>query len=301
LGILSTVEEFIKRSDEFLKNLDEEKNLTTYFVDSNLAILVFSAVYGATMGTYAGGLTILFSAIKIPILLLISLYLTIPSYYLLYSLLGGKRTLRQTTMLLLFGFTIMATVLIALVPVNLFFVITATKSSATYAFMVFLNIAIFTLGGFFALTHFIKGAKALYQEPSENWKPAFLLGSLILVIVGTQLAWVLRPYFDYYPWFIRPLESNFYTAMLELTLQFTGWIGVYLIAFVLLVIVFLLYSALRSISKESTKTSKEAIRHEEAENIPEKGETGAPLFCRYCGTQNTSDAVSCWKCGKKLT
>jgi hypothetical protein len=302
LGILSVVEEFIKRSDEFFKNLDEEKNLRTYFVNSNLAILVFSAVYGATMGTYAVGLPILFSAIKVPMLLLISLYLTIPSYYLLYSLLGGKRTLSQTTMLLLFSFTIMATVLIALVPVNLFFVITATKSSATYAFMVLLNIAIFTLGGFFALTHFIKGAKVLYQEPSENWKPAFLLGSLILVFVGTQLAWVLRPYFDYYPGFIRPLESNFYTAMLKLTLHFTGWIGVFLVAIVFIAIVLLLFSTLTSTSKEYPRDSKESVLQEKAANIPEKEETGdsAPLFCRYCGAQNTPDAISCWKCGKKL-
>jgi len=250
LKIFSNVEEFIKRSDEFLKNLIEEKDLTTYFVNSNLAILVLSAVYGATMGTYAGGLSILFSAIKVPVLLLISLYLTIPSYYVLYSLLGGKRTLRQTAMLLLFSFTIMATVLIALVPVNLFFVITTTKSPATYAFMVLLNIAIFTLGGFFALTNFIKGAKVLYQEPSENWKPAFLIGSLILMIVGTQLAWVLRPYFDYYPWFIRPLESNFYTAMIQLTSQFMGEAGVYVIAFVLIFIVLLFFFALRPIRKE---------------------------------------------------
>jgi hypothetical protein len=26
-----------------------------------------------------------------------------------------------------------------------------------------------------------------------------------------------------------------------------------------------------------------------------------PSFCRYCGMQNTSDAVFCSKCGKKLT
>lgn len=251
MGFLSVIEEFLKRSDEFFKNLIEEKDLTTYFVDSNLAILVLSAVYGATMGTYAGGLSILFSAIKVPVLLLISLYLTIPSYYVLYSLLGGKRTLRQTAMLLLFSFTVMATVLIALVPINLFFVITTTKSSDTYAFMVLLNIAIFTLGGFFALTNFVKGAKVLYREPSENWKPAFLLGSLILMIVGTQLAWVLRPYFDYYPGFIRPLESNFYTAMVQLASQFIGKTGVYLIVSVLVIIIVLLFfSALRPIRKE---------------------------------------------------
>ena len=242
LGILSVIEEFLKRSDVFLKNLIDEKGLTNYFVDSNLAILVLSAFYGATMGTWAGGVSILFSALKVPILLLISLYLTIPSYYVLYSLLGGKRSLRQTALLLLFSFTVMATVLIALVPINLFFVITTTKSSDTYAFVVLLNIAIFTLAGFFALTNFVKGAKVLYGESLENWKPAFLLGSLILMIVGTQLAWVLRPYFDYYPWFIRPLESNFYTAMAKLTSQFVGSGGVYIIVSVFIVVIVLLFA-----------------------------------------------------------
>jgi hypothetical protein len=135
----------------------------------------------------------------------------------------------------------MSTVLIALVPINLFFVITTTRSSDTYAFMVLLNIAIFTLAGLFGLTNFVKGAKVLYGGSSENWKPAFLLGSLILMIVGTQLAWVLRPYFDYYPWFVRPLESNFYTAMSRLTSQFIGPGGASFVAIVLVVIIVLLF------------------------------------------------------------
>lgn len=274
MGILSVIEEFLKRSDEFLKNLIEEKGLTDYFVDSNLAILALSAVYGATMGAWAGGLSILFSAVKVPILLLISLYLTIPSYYVLYSLLGGKRSLRQTTVLLLFSFTVMATVLIALVPINLFFVITTTRSSNTYAFMVLLNIAIFTLAGFFGLTNFVKGAKVLYGESSENWKPAFLLGSLILMIVGTQLAWVLRPYFDYYPWFIRPLEGNFYTAMAQLISHYIGSGGVYLVASVLVVIIVLLFSfVLGPVGNElpprppekSEEPSKQTMGREEAD------------------------------------
>jgi hypothetical protein len=50
LRILSVIEDFLKRSDEFLKNLIDERGLTHYFVDSNLAILVLSAVYGASMG-----------------------------------------------------------------------------------------------------------------------------------------------------------------------------------------------------------------------------------------------------------
>ena len=253
MRILSVVEEFIKRSDEFLKNVAEGKNLKEYFVQSNLAILVLSAIYGATMGTYVGGLQILYSAVKVPMLLLISLYLAMPTYYVLYTLLGGKRTLGQTLMLLLSGFTIMSTVLLALVPVNLFFIITTTKSSETYAFTVLLNIAIFTLGGFFALTYFIKGAKILYRDSSENWQPAFLLGSIILMFVGTQLAWVLRPYFNYYPGFIRPLESNFYTAVLGLIVEFAGITGAFLTVFALIIVGWLLYSALMS-GRERQKT-----------------------------------------------
>jgi len=123
IGVFSVVETFIKQREEFLKNLMEEKQLKTYFVNSNLAIAIFSAIYGATMGVYAGGLQIIYDAVKIPLLLLVSVYITVPSYYVLSSLLGGKVTFRQMAVLLLSGLTVMSVVLLALVPVNLFFYI----------------------------------------------------------------------------------------------------------------------------------------------------------------------------------
>lgn len=242
---LSVVDELIKRREDFYETLVEGKNFKEYFIGSTLAIFLFSFIYGLTMGSYSGGLQILYSAIKIPILLLVSLYLTMPTYYLLYTLLGGKRSLSQTVILLVSSITIMATVLIALVPVNLFFIITAVKSSLTYAFTVLLNITVFALGGSFALHYFIKGAKKLYQESGENWKPAFLLGSLVLIFVGTQMAWVLRPYFNYYPQFIRPLESNFYTAFIELITESTGRIGILVTLLGAALFIWMLYSALK--------------------------------------------------------
>lgn len=218
LEILSVVEEFIKRRDEFLQNIMEEKRLKTYFINSNLAISVFSAIYGATIGTYPGGWQVLYDAIKIPILLLISLFLTAPSYYVLSSLLGGKRTIVQTVVLLLSGFTVMSTVLLALVPVNLFFILTTANTTfATYAFVVLLNVTIFALAGLFALAYLLRGFSTMYQ--GVNWVPAFLAGSLILMFVGTQLAWILRPYFHYYPQFIRPVEKNFYIALIQLIVR----------------------------------------------------------------------------------
>jgi len=39
------------------------------------------------------------------------------------------------------------------------------------------------------------------------------------MFVGTQLAWVVRPYFNYYEAFIRPPKKNFYVAMIELVVR----------------------------------------------------------------------------------
>jgi len=55
--------------------------------------------------------------------------------------------------------------------------------------------------------------------PGIGWTPAFFVGSIIFMFVGTQLAWVLRPYFHYYPQFVRPFEKNFYVAMIELIIR----------------------------------------------------------------------------------
>ena len=213
--VFSVVELFIKRRDVFLKNLIEEKQLKLYFINSNLAIAIFSAVYGATMGFYAGGLQIIYDAIKIPLLLLISMYITVPSWYVLSSLLGGKITFRQIVVLLLSGLAVMSVVLIALVPVNFFFILTTANTTyTTYGFLVLLNITIFALAGLFALTFLLKGFSKVYSE--AEWIFAFVVGSVLFMFVGTQLAWVLRPYFHYYPGFIRPVEKNFYVALIEL-------------------------------------------------------------------------------------
>ena len=113
--------------------------------------------------------------------------------------------------------TIMSVVLLALVPVNLFFILTtANETFTSYAFLVLLNVVIFALAGLFAILYVLRGFKAIFQ--SSDWIFSFCVGSIIFMFVGTQLAWVLRPYFHYYPGFIRPLEGNFYIALIELIL-----------------------------------------------------------------------------------
>jgi len=292
LKVFSVIEEFIKRRDNFLKNLKDETKLSSYFVNSNLSILVLSAIYGATMGLYGGGLQILYSAIKVPMLLLVSLYVTVPSYYVLYSLLGGKRTMSQTVMLLLLGFTVMSTVLIAFVPVNLFFLLTSPKSYESHNFTALLNIAIFTLGGFFALTYFVKGAETLYRGSSEKWKPAFILGSIILMFVGTQLAWVLRPFFNYYEQFIRPVEGNFYTAVVNLLMRSIGEIGTLFVVSLGIICVGWLFISVLVPTKEERATTQAEVNRRTKRTLART--------CSQCGGTLSRDAKFCPACGAKI-
>ncbi len=250
---LSTVELVLKKRNQMFADVHDKRNLNQYFIDLQVAVLLFTAIYGATMGLYSGGLQILFSAFKIPLLLFLTLYICLPTFYVLDSLLGGTLALRQLLTILLAGFTIMATILLAFMPVSLFFLFTTMD----YVFIVLLNVAVFGLAGIGALVYFLQGFFKFYrlqsqpgpQDAQVNKCPScgqdtregqsfcpscgtrivrrrdegfrasslpILIGCVVLIFVGTQLAWILRPYFHYYPYFIRPLGGNFYTALLRL-------------------------------------------------------------------------------------
>ena len=256
IRFLGTVETVLKSRNQLFANIHDKRHLTRYFVDLQILIFLFAAIYGATMGLYSGvPIQVLFSALKIPLLLFVTLYICVPTFYVLDSIMGGALSLRQMLTILLAGFTIMVTILLAFIPVSLFFLLTTSD----YGFIVLLNIAIFGLGGLGALLYFLQGYFAFYrletepgpvaseikecpscQRPTRE-RQAFcpgcgtrimrtkdsgfrasslpiFVGVAILIFVGTQLAWILRPYFNFDPLFIRPLGGNFYVTLLRLLL-----------------------------------------------------------------------------------
>lgn len=253
IQFLKTVETVLKNRRQLFANIHDNRELRQYFIDFQIAIAIFSLFYGASMGLYSGGIQTVYSAIKIPMLLFITLYICVPTFFILDSLVGGAISLRQMVTLLLAGFTILVSILIAFLPVTLFFLLTTSD----YAFIVFLNVAVFGLGGIGALMYFLQGYNTIYNlekepgpritetgncptcdqpiSPDQAFCPScgtrfmrtpesalqtssmpILIGCLTLIFVGTQLSWILRPYFHYYPWFIRPLGGNFYSSLFRL-------------------------------------------------------------------------------------
>ncbi len=211
---LKVAEDLLRRRSEVFANIKAGQNLNRFILNANLCIILFAAIYGATMGAYASGLQILYNIIKIPLLLLISIYVALPTYYVLDAFMGGDVSLKQTASVILSSFAIMSIVLLAFVPVNLFFILTTPgQGFQTYSFIVLLNVAIFAIAGFAGLAYQYGGMENVHSN--RLWLEGFLISLLVQVFVGTQMAWVLRPYFDQGP-FVRPLEGNFYIAIFRL-------------------------------------------------------------------------------------
>lgn len=207
---------FIRDREGLYNDIQEERGLRNYFITSIFATLLFGALYGASMGTYVGGVQILFDAIKIPLLFLVSVFVSLPTYYVLNGILGGEMSLKQMAVLFMISITVMATMMIAFLPVTLFFMLTTPERTfATYAFTVLLNVFFFGISGVTAVSYLLRGFSKIHGE-NKKWVPAMITGSGVLAFVGTQLAWVLRPYFHLSATFIAPPSGNFYIALIEL-------------------------------------------------------------------------------------
>jgi len=229
-------ERILRNKEEFYTALTEEKGILAIIRDATLSITIFGAFYGATMGVWSWELLqVIFSAIKIPLLFLISIVVVLPSYYVVNLAMGGRNSFLQLTSLVLSSFSIYATILLAFVPVNLFFMITSPRDVDSYTFMVLLNIIIYGLGGLMTTVFMVEGVKFQSQQKAKILTLKDLIPIIIalgtLAFIGTQMAWFIRPWFNYEPNFIRPeVYGNFYVAILKIifTRFYIGSIFVFL-------------------------------------------------------------------------
>jgi hypothetical protein len=159
-----------------------------------LMIVLFGAAYGAAMGTYGGGhgirpLQMLYSGIKVPVLLLGTFALSIPSYFVLNSLLGLRQDLAAAARALLAAQAGLTIVLCALAPFTMFFY----AGCNDYPWATVFNALMFTVAS-------IAGQillRRLYRPLIARDARHRLLVRLWLVIyafVGIQMGWLLRPF-----------------------------------------------------------------------------------------------------------
>ena len=190
-----------------IKNIKKKKYIGQYILQSHILILLCTMIYGMVLGSYVKGPTIIFNAIKIPILYIITLYIALPIIFVVDVMFEKNVSFAQLAAILLLGFTSISVVLIAFSPLILFFIISAPD----YGFIVILTIVISGFAGFLGIISILSSFKKLHG--TKTWNPSLIIGSFIIIFVGTQLAWTLRPFFHISDGFTRPISGNFYVAL----------------------------------------------------------------------------------------
>jgi hypothetical protein len=174
---------------------------------------VLGAVYGVFMGLFAvlrpeasGFAQLAATMFKVPLLFLLTLAVTFPSLYVFSALSNSRLGTLDTLKLLLAAVTANLAVLASFGPVTGFF----TLSTDSYAFMIVLNVFMFTVAGavgiFFlqrALRH-LTGPEAPDPDTTAGKdkpvdrpaRPNIVLGvwTIIYALVGSQMGWILRPF-----------------------------------------------------------------------------------------------------------
>ncbi len=151
-----------------------------------LAVLLGAGLFGASMGLFRPGPQILSSAIKLPLVLLLTAAISAPAYTAARWAFGASADMRQDILLFLSTLSLTSLVLAALAPVVLLGVLSGFSYHATI-------LAVVACCGAAGLVGLLAFARAASRQPGPS-KRAALLAALIFAVVGTQMAWTLRPF-----------------------------------------------------------------------------------------------------------
>jgi len=206
-----------QHGDEFFTMLDEKKHAANYIAHQLLIIFIFSIAYGIVMGSHNGLLQSLISGLKFPMLILLSLLICFPAFYVIQFMLGSKISFRNMINIVFSGFVIFTTIALSFAPIVIFFMITGNN----YSFLKLLHIGILTFAGIFGMRTIIQGLK--YSCEKKNIYPKigitiFKIWIVIFSFVSLQLAWNLRPFIgskDLPTELFREKEGNFYLAVFQ--------------------------------------------------------------------------------------
>jgi hypothetical protein len=223
-----------------------------------VVILGLGFFYGACMGCYAlfqqGGSSpaqFLSTIGKVPLLFLLTFFVTFPSLYVFNALVGSRLSLLEVARLVVAALAVMLAILASLGPIVAFF----SLSTTSYSWMLLLNVAVFSVAGFLGLrfllvtlhrlTEALRDDAPLEQGEAERsaetgvvrdtstdkgsalHRPrdaerdasvsrVFTIWLCVFGLVGAQMAWVMRPFLGHPNSefaLLRLRESNFFQGL----------------------------------------------------------------------------------------
>ena len=157
-------------------------------------VLVFGLFYGAVMGSFGGvagrrALQPVYSGLKVPLLLLVTFALSLPSFFVMNTLLGVRDDFPQVLRGLVATQAALTVVLASLAPLTAFWYASFRDYDQALAF----NALAFGVASVAAQALLRRWYRPLV---ARNPRHRVLLRAWLVIyaFVGIQMAWVLRPF-----------------------------------------------------------------------------------------------------------
>lgn len=188
---------FFQQADAVLRGTARDENTTQYSAllwRRAATGVLFGLAYGAAMGCFGGIsdehlLQVFYSAMKVPLLLVVSFALALPSFLVLNTLLGVREDFIEALRALIEAQTGGAIVLASLAPFTLLFY----ASSSSYEAAVLFNFVMFALASAGAQLLLRRRYRVLVARREMHRK--LLWGWLFAYgFIATQMGWILRPF-----------------------------------------------------------------------------------------------------------
>lgn len=198
-------------------------------------VLLFGPLYGAAMGSYgfiSGDRTLgeqlpqmIFSATKVPLLLLVTVAISLPSFFVVNTLLGLRHDWLKVVGAIVSAQAGLTVVLAAFFPLTVFVYVSVMPHSAAYPMAILFNAAMFGAASI-AAQILLRGyyKPLIHREPRHQAMVRVWI--FVYAFVGIQAAYVMRPFIgdpsQPTTFFRRDSFQNAYVRLAELLWNIFG-------------------------------------------------------------------------------
>ncbi|MFI6065175.1 hypothetical protein ACIA47_07880 [Micromonospora sp. NPDC051227] len=151
------IERILRDRESIWQQIVAERDLNALTGRMLTSSAIALACYGAVLGFFHSPLMALTSALKLPLLFLVTLVICLPTLYLFNLVFGARLSVRQSLALVMVAITVTSMLAVAFAPISLFFLITAND----YGFFKLLNVSILTLSALVGLRFLTSGMQVL--------------------------------------------------------------------------------------------------------------------------------------------
>jgi len=216
---LDLTKQMLQEKNTFFQELLEGNFSKQKTLQLLLTALFCFALFGVIIGGSHSPLQSISSAVKLPVLFLLTGLICFPTLYFFLAVFGTKLSAGQLAGFGIGTLAFMGMALLAFAPLSLFFLITTHN----YVLFKLINVLVFAIAGFSGIYLYLQHLRGILdrmQDPSSRRKASIFLLLWLgqFALIGAQLSYALSPFFGYPDESFQLLtsgESDFFTDILE--------------------------------------------------------------------------------------